>query len=424
MSAPELRSTVDDMRINTFGLNRADRPAAARYPRGRVTLGILVAVAIVLYAVQAPVLGAAYGAGAFGMLLALPGSIAVVLARTYAPAAVGLVLAGTVAIALTIHGAENLPFPWTVPAMLSMFVCCGVLGYAVDVRQSALTWGATMAISLLLEFVRVGRLTDPWYVLVSLGTMAVLVGVGVRLLLASEARAHAQAEIGAQERERRELLEEKAKMARELHDVVAHHMSVITVQAASAEYRHQGLPPEVREEFRTISEQSRSSLAELRRILGVLRGDDAALALAPQPGVHDLARVVEHVQRAGTPVQIVAPDLDGLAESVSIATYRIVQESLSNVVRHAPGARARVVIGRTPSALEISVTNTAPERAGEPMPGGGHGIRGMRERAAALSGTLSAGPRGDGGFAVSAWLPLHPMAGDELSDVEYAGRLR
>ncbi|GAB3311924.1 histidine kinase [Epidermidibacterium keratini] len=384
---------------------------------------MLITIAVILYAVQAPVLGAAYGAGAFGMLLALPGSIAVVLARTNAPAAVGLVLAGTIVIALTVHRAESLPFPWTVPAMLAMFVCCLILGYAVDLRQASLTWGVTLAITVPLEFVRMGRLTDPWYVLVSVGTCAVLLGIGIRMLRASEARADAQAEIGAQERERREILEEKAKMARELHDVVAHHMSVITVQAASAEYRHAGLPADVRDEFRAISEQSRSSLAELRRILGVLRGDDAALALAPQPGVGDLPRVIEHVERAGTPVELVVADLDGLAESVSIATYRIVQESLSNVVRHAPGARARIVIDRTPSAIELTVTNTAGQGIIDAFPSGGHGIRGMKERALALGGTLSAGPRADGGFVVSAWLPLQPMSG-ERADVEYAGGRR
>lgn len=380
-------------------------------PRG-VWLGTLIVIAVVLYAVQAPVLGAAYGAGAWGMLLAAPASIGVVLAWHNPRAAVGVVLLGTAVIALVQLDADGLPFPWTVPSMLALFVCALVMGYSVPLRDAAITYAALIGISVILQVLS-GGFGGSFVVMAWLSLVMAAIGLGVKRLRVSEARAKQQEEISEHERERREILEEKAKMARELHDVVAHHMSVITVQAASAEYRLENLSDEARKEFQEISEQSRSSLAELRRILGVLRGEDDQLQLAPQPGVEDLPRVIEHVARAGTHVKLSSSDLDGLGKAVSIATYRIVQEALSNVVRHAPGIPAAVVIDRSIGAVEITVTNPAPTTPTEPMPGSGLGLRGMRERASALGGTLSTGPTPDGGFEVRAWLPAGPT--DEQS---------
>ncbi|WP_134325081.1 sensor histidine kinase [Cumulibacter soli] len=397
----------------------ATRPAATSTSAPRkpiaqqIRLGALIAVAIVLYAVQAPVLGAAYGLGAWGMLLALPGSVGVVLAHYNPRAAVGVVLLGTVLItfALLPNGLFSdgaavyaLPVPWTVCSMLALFACTLLLGYSVPLRDAAITYGAMILVSLALE-VLAGGFTGAFFVAAWVSLVLGAIGLGIRQLRASEARAKQHKQISEQEREQREMLQEKAQVARELHDVVAHHMSVITVQASSAEYRIPNLPDEVRREFQEISEQSRSSLAELRRILGVLRGDEAQAERAPQPGVEDLPRVIEHVGRAGTKVDFVSADLSDLERSVSIATYRIVQESLSNVVRHAAGSPARVVIERSIGSVEISVRNPAPQHPVNPMPGSGHGLRGMRERAVALGGTLATGQTADGGFEVLAWLP-------------------
>lgn len=369
--------------------------------------GALIAIAVILYAIQAPVLGAAYGAGAWGMLLAAPASIGVVMAWYNPRAAVGIVLLGTVAITLGQFDQDGLPFPWTVPSMLALFVCSVVMGYSVPLRDAAVTYAAMIGITVVLQILS-GGFTGSFVVTAWLSLIMVAIGLGIKQLKTSEARAEQHAQISEQERERREILQEKAKVARELHDVVAHHMSVIAVQAASAEYRIEGLSEEARKEFTEISEQSRSSLAELRRILGVLRGEDDGLQLAPQPGIEDLPRVIEHVARAGTQVELSSNDLTGLGQAVSIATYRIVQEALSNVVRHAPGSAARVTIDRTLSAIEIVVTNAPPAGHAQPMPGSGHGVRGMRERASALGGTLSTGHTGDGGYEVRAWLPTQP----------------
>ena len=369
--------------------------------------GALIAIAVILYAIQAPVLGAAYGAGAWGMLLAAPASIGVVMAWYNPRAAVGIVLLGTVAITLGQFDQDGLPFPWTVPSMLALFVCSVVMGYSVPLRDAAVTYAAMIGITVVLQILS-GGFTGSFVVTAWLSLIMVTIGLGIKQLKTSEARAEQHAQISEQERERREILQEKAKVARELHDVVAHHMSVIAVQAASAEYRIEGLSEEARKEFTEISEQSRSSLAELRRILGVLRGEDDGLQLAPQPGIEDLPRVIEHVARAGTQVELSSNDLTGLGQAVSIATYRIVQEALSNVVRHAPGSAARVTIDRTLSAIEIVVTNAPPAGHAQPMPGSGHGVRGMRERASALGGTLSTGHTGDGGYEVRAWLPTQP----------------
>ncbi|MFV0534187.1 MAG: sensor histidine kinase [Cumulibacter sp.] len=346
------------------------------------------------------------------MLLALPGSVGVVLAHYNARAAVGVVLLGTVAITLASipYGlfsgefADSLPFPWTVCSMLALFACTLLLGYEVPLREAAMTYGALIVISVVLQAIG-GGYTGSFFVMAWISLVLGAIGLGIRQLRASEARAKQHKQISEQEREQREMLQEKAQVARELHDVVAHHMSVITVQASSAEYRIPDLPDEVRREFQEISEQSRSSLAELRRILGVLRGDEAQAERAPQPGVEDLPRVVEHVGRAGTTVDFVSADLGGLERSVSIATYRIVQESLSNVVRHAAGSPATVVIERSIGSVEVSVRNPAPPHPVNPMPGSGHGVRGMRERAVALGGTLATGQTADGGFEVLAWLP-------------------
>lgn len=379
-------------------------------------LGILIVIAIVLYSVHAPVLGAVYDAGPLGMLLALPASVGVVLARRNPRAGVGMVLLGTTAITIaSINGPEGTPFPWTVPSMLALTVCALVLGYSVPLREAAVTYSALIGISVVLELVG-GGFDGAFFVMVWLSLGAGAAGYGLRRLKASEARAEQHQQLGEQERERREVLQEKAKVARELHDVVAHHMSVIAVQAASAEYRLENLSDEARQEFRQISAQSRSSLTELRRILGVLRGDDEGLQLAPQPGIEDLPRIIDSIERAGVRVRFADPEPAGrqlteLSDAASIATYRIVQEALSNVVRHAGGSDATVLINHTAGAVEITVTNSAPSRAiSEPMPGSGHGIRGMQERAHALGGTLTAGPRADGGFQVHAWLPLEPVA--------------
>ena len=210
------------------------------------------------------------------------------------------------------------------------------------------------------------------------------------------------------ERARRAVLEERTRIARELHDVVAHHMSLIAVRAETAPYRLTGLSEPVRAEFGALSEVAREALAEMRRLLGVLRHDQPA-ALAPQPQLADLPTLVDAARQAGVSVELSAPPALGrVPPGVGVCAYRIVQESLSNASQHAPGAAVTVSVGRDAGAVLLRVANGPGGPAGPSGSehGPGHGLTGMRERVALLGGSLSADPAPDGGFVVSAVLPL------------------
>jgi signal transduction histidine kinase len=211
-------------------------------------------------------------------------------------------------------------------------------------------------------------------------------------------------QVSSAERARRSLVEERARIARELHDVVAHHMSMITVQAETARYRLAGLPEPVVTEFTGIAELARSSLTELRGLLTALRDEQDAPGLAPQPTLADLRELVARITAAGTPVRLtVTGEVAGLPEVVQLSAYRIVQEALSNVVRHAGGAPTTVDVA-VAGALTVAVTNARPAT---PAGGGGegHGLVGLRERAALLGGTFEV-DQPDGGWRVRVTLPI------------------
>ena len=210
------------------------------------------------------------------------------------------------------------------------------------------------------------------------------------------------------ERARRAVLEERTRIARELHDVVAHHLSLIAVRAETAPYRLAGLPEPAQAEFGSLSEVAREALAEMRRLLGVLRQDQPA-DLAPQPSLADVPSLVGAARQAGLAVELsVPPALDHVPSGVGVCAYRIVQESLSNASQHAPGAAVTVSVGRDSGAVLLRVANGPgwPAGSSENHHGPGHGLTGMRERVALLGGSLSAEPSPDGGFVVSAVLPL------------------
>jgi signal transduction histidine kinase len=212
-----------------------------------------------------------------------------------------------------------------------------------------------------------------------------------------------------EEQARSSLLEERARIARELHDIVAHHMSVIAVRAETAPFRIPGLPEAVKDDMAETGAIAREALTEMRRLLGVLRGADADAERAPQPGMDRLEGLVAAVRGAGLAVELrVAGGRRPLPAGVELSAYRILQEALSNTLRHAPGAPATVEVGYEPDQLRLRVGNGrspgGPERPPPAPPG--HGILGMRERATMLGGTLTAGPTPDGGFLVEAALPL------------------
>ena len=218
----------------------------------------------------------------------------------------------------------------------------------------------------------------------------------------------AQTERTEAERARRAVLEERTRIARELHDVVAHHMSLIAVRAETAPYRLTGLSESARGEFGALSAAAREALADMRRLLGVLRHDQPA-GLAPQPQLADLPSLVDTARRAGVSVELsVPPALDQVPSGVGVCAYRIVQESLSNVSQHAPGAAVTVSVDQDSSTVLLRVANGpgVPTGLSRNERGPGDGLTGMRERVALLGGSLSAGPAPDGGFVVSAVLPL------------------
>jgi signal transduction histidine kinase len=194
-----------------------------------------------------------------------------------------------------------------------------------------------------------------------------------------------------------------------MHDVVAHHMSMIAVQAETAPYRVAGLPDTAREELATIATSARSALADMRRLLGVLRAENDEALRAPQPGLGDVPDLVATATRAGVPVELDMPPADGIPEAVGLAAYRIVQEALANTARHAPGGPVRIAGRVADQRLELAIRNGPAVPGIAPPPtaaGAGHGVVGMRERATLLGGTLAAGRDPDGGYTVTAVLPF------------------
>jgi signal transduction histidine kinase len=218
----------------------------------------------------------------------------------------------------------------------------------------------------------------------------------------------AQTEDTDAERSHRAVLEERTRIARELHDVVAHHLSLIAVQAETAPYRLTGLPDPALSEFGSLSEVAREALTEMRRLLGVLRQDQPTW-LTPQPQLTDLPALVDTARRAGVDIELSVPaELGKVPAGVGVCAYRIVQESLSNATQHAPGATVTVSVDQDASSVQLRVSNGPGTPGNRPQPerGHGHGLTGMRERVTLLGGSLSAGPAPAGGFVVSVRLPF------------------
>ena len=221
----------------------------------------------------------------------------------------------------------------------------------------------------------------------------------------------------AQQSRRRRELEERNRIARELHDVVAHSMSVISVQAATARYRLPAITPEAQQEFEEIARSSRQALGEMRMLLGTLRSEEEA-PTGPTPGLPEIYSLVEATRASGTPIRVTGLDLVEASSAVGLAAYRMVQEGLSNALRHAPSSSIEVsaeLIGEPLEGAEpedtrhllIQVRNTAPPHpVSVPAPGAGLGLEGIRERVSAVGGTVETGETPDGGYFIRASFPL------------------
>jgi signal transduction histidine kinase len=243
---------------------------------------------------------------------------------------------------------------------------------------------------------------------VFLAAVPILLGVVVRV------RRSGQRQLAEQELRHsgeRALLEERQRIARELHDVVAHHMSVIAIQAEAAPYKTADPPPELVESFGDIRASALAGLTELRRVLGVLR--TGRQDTAPQPGLDDLEALLDSARSGGVTVTVTrSGNPVPLPEGVDLSAYRIMQEALSNAMRHAPGSHVQVHVAYRPDGLALDIRNDGALPPSPSLAGGGHGIIGMRERTAMLGGTLDAAPTEDGGFLVTALLPVAAGAED------------
>jgi signal transduction histidine kinase len=223
---------------------------------------------------------------------------------------------------------------------------------------------------------------------------------------AFEVRA-AQLEREREERAREAVIQERARIARELHDVIAHGVSVMGVQAAAAELMLDVDPERAREPLRSVQDAAREAIAELRRLLGVLRELDEEPSRLPQPRLAELGALLDQVRAAGLDVELTREGpRSPLPAGIELSAYRIVQEALTNALKHAGPGHARVWVRRRPHLLEIEVVDDGDAGPQSAAGVNGHGLVGMRERVALYGGTLEAGPGAAGGYSVRARLPL------------------
>lgn len=230
--------------------------------------------------------------------------------------------------------------------------------------------------------------------------------VGGMVAGARRARTMATEKALAEARAKVAVAEERARIARELHDVVTHHVNLVVLQAMAASGMLDRDPERVREPLQVIERSGREALTEMRRLLGVLREEDAERPLGPQPGVADVEGLVGSARTAGIAVDLaVSGQPRRLPAGLALTVYRIVQEALTNAARHAAGSRVGVSLRYEAESVEVAVVDDGGQCAEHGTPGG-RGLLGMRERVAVYAGTLHAGPVADGGFAVHARLPV------------------
>ena len=239
-------------------------------------------------------------------------------------------------------------------------------------------------------------------------TVAWVVGfaVGEKYREVDEATERAAlAEREREERARRAVADERARIARELHDVVGHSVSVMTVQASAVRRLLEPDQENVREALVVVEQTGREALAEMRRMVGVLGHAEEAPALAPQPSLGEIERLVRHARDRGLPVEVsIEGDPVELPTGIDLTAYRLVQEGLTNAIKHARAGQAEVVIRYENGHVELTVSDDG--RGGGDGGGSGHGLVGMRERVHVYGGELEAGPRPEGGFRLRARLPV------------------
>ncbi|MFF4318293.1 sensor histidine kinase [Streptomyces sp. NPDC001568] len=310
------------------------------------------------------------------------------------------------AVLSVLHG-QSFTWPWSPSTFVAYLATVTVVAARTRPRVAGWMWVITVVFGAVLPIL-VGSSNAGEAAPMAFASAVALLVVTVRNTR-REARQEvsAQQEVTAVERDRRTLLEERTTIARELHDVVAHHMSVVAIQAEAAPYRVKNPPPELEAAFVTIRENAVAALTELRRVLGVVRSADYEAPDAPQPTLASMEGLLANVREAGLRVEkTVTGAVRELPQGVELSAYRIIQEALSNSLRHAPGAVAEVEVSYVLGGLGVRVVNGPPVGDVRPSPGAGHGITGMRERVAMLEGEMTAGVSADGGYEVAVFIPV------------------
>ncbi|MGP3960448.1 sensor histidine kinase [Nonomuraea sp. 3N208] len=289
--------------------------------------------------------------------------------------------------------------PYTAPTGVMYLMVLYSVAVRCDKQITLAVWIITLLTAWIVH-------PNSMAIVTAMASVAVLFGYNVRVRRTATARLVEEERRTQLAESAQAVLEERARIARELHDVVAHHMSVIAIQAEAVPLKAAGDPARLEAGLAEIRGLSLAAIAELRQVLGVLRDQEGRTDTAPQPGLDRLDELADHARAAGLAVVLErVGSLDGLPPAVGLSAYRIVQESLSNAMRHAPGAAVAVSVARDGDELRLRVAN-GPGAAPGGAPGAGQGLVGMRERAALLGGTLAAESLPDGGFDVRATLPI------------------
>jgi signal transduction histidine kinase len=360
-----------------------------------VKLDVLLAAALAIGSELEVWFGTVTGRERFVVAIAGPLMAATVAIRRRYPAVSGI------AAALI---ADVVAIGWKPPNTASFGIAwlCSMYALAVWTSTRLFVIGATVL--ALPTFVAVAIRGEPKGG-ISFTVVALVVMVLVRRVVGDRER---RAEIAERERDlvaREAVVEERARIARELHDVIAHHVSMIVLQAGAERRVLDGANASTREVLETVERTGRSALTEMRRLLGMLRADTNE-PLTPQPRLTDLPILVDQLRAAGLPVDLrVEGDPRELPVGIELSAYRIVQEALTNALKHAGKATASVNIRYGSDSLELEIADDGAEGS-TPVASGGHGLLGMRERVALYGGRLDAGRRPGGGFAVRVLLPI------------------
>ncbi len=295
---------------------------------------------------------------------------------------------------------------WGDPQVLAVAIAdfCALYGLAVWTNRRRFVIGTASSVAVGLFATALG----PKGNLSSSGLFTVVTVVVMLLVRRVVGDRERRAQLAERERDlvaREAVVEERARIARELHDAIAHDVSMMVVQAGAERRVLVDEAPSTRDVLQTIEQIGRGALTEMRRLVGMLRSDDRD-PLSPQPGLAELTMLVGQVREAGLPVELsVEGERRALPMGIELAAYRIVQEALTNALKHAGEARAAVNVRYSPDTLELEVVDDGPGMQA-PVASGGHGLVGMRERVALYGGRLDVGRRREGGFAVRVVLPI------------------